>query len=42
MSGSMELHINGLSDDEGRVLMDRDIRVEFFDSEILGKNRRSK
>jgi hypothetical protein len=38
----MELHINGLSDDEGRVLMDRDIRVEFFDGEILCKGLRRK
>jgi hypothetical protein len=37
----MELYINGLSDDEGRVLMNCDIRVEFFDGEILGKNRGS-
>jgi hypothetical protein len=38
----MELHIDCLLDDEGRILMDRDIRVEFFDGEILAKNRRSK
>ena len=41
MSRSMKRYLDGLLDDEGRILMDYDIGVVSVDGEILGKRRRN-
>jgi hypothetical protein len=38
----MKRYLDGLLDNEGRILMDYDIGVVSVDGEILGKRRRSK
>ena len=38
MPGLMEFHIDCLLNDNGRILINHDIRVEFIDGEVLGES----